>query len=61
MVLVCLGSGNRDPGRFPAPDVLDISRSDGATRTLTRSSAGLWRLALTEACHPSAAVLRPVR
>ena len=28
-VLVCLGSANRDPGRFPAPDVLDIGRSDG--------------------------------
>jgi cytochrome P450 len=28
-VLVCLGSANHDPGRFPAPDVLDISRSDG--------------------------------
>ena len=28
-VLVCLGSANRDPGRFPAPDVLDIGRDDG--------------------------------
>jgi cytochrome P450 len=28
-VLVCLGSANRDPGRFPAPDVLDIGRKDG--------------------------------
>ena len=28
-VLVCLGSANRDPGRFPEPDVLDISRGDG--------------------------------
>ncbi len=28
-VLVCLGSANRDPGHFPAPDVLDISRGDG--------------------------------
>jgi cytochrome P450 len=28
-VLVCLASANRDPGRFPAPDVLDISRNDG--------------------------------
>jgi len=29
-VLVCLGSANRDPGRFPAPDVLDIGRRDGS-------------------------------
>jgi cytochrome P450 len=29
-VLVCLGSANRDPGRFPEPDVLDIGRGDGA-------------------------------
>jgi cytochrome P450 len=29
-VLVCLGSANRDPGRFPAPDVLDIGRGDGS-------------------------------
>ena len=28
-VLVCLGSANRDPSRFPAPDVLDIGRRDG--------------------------------
>jgi cytochrome P450 len=28
-VLVCLASANRDPGRFPEPDVLDIGRSDG--------------------------------
>ncbi|HEX8810295.1 MAG TPA: cytochrome P450, partial [Xanthobacteraceae bacterium] len=28
-VLVCLGSANRDPGRFPAPDVLDLGRADG--------------------------------
>ena len=29
-VLVCLGSANRDPGRFPAPVVLDIGRHDGS-------------------------------
>jgi cytochrome P450/uncharacterized OsmC-like protein len=28
-VLVCLGSANRDPGRFAEPDVLDIGRGDG--------------------------------
>jgi cytochrome P450 len=28
-VLVCLGSANRDPGRFPEPDILDIGRGDG--------------------------------
>jgi cytochrome P450 len=28
-VLVCLGSANRDQGRFPASDVLDIGRRDG--------------------------------
>ena len=29
-VLVCLAAANRDPDRFPAPDVLDIGREDGA-------------------------------
>jgi cytochrome P450 len=29
-VLVCLGSANRDPGRFPVPDGLDIRRNDGS-------------------------------
>jgi cytochrome P450 len=28
-VLVCLGAANRDPGRFPAPDFLDVGRDDG--------------------------------
>jgi cytochrome P450 len=28
-VLVCLGAANRDPGRFPEPDVLDLGRDDG--------------------------------
>jgi cytochrome P450 len=28
-VLVCLASANRDPDRFPAPDLLDIGRGDG--------------------------------
>jgi cytochrome P450 len=28
-VLVCLGSANRDPGRFAAPDVMDLARRDG--------------------------------
>ena len=28
-VLVCLAAANRDPDRFPAPDLLDIGRSDG--------------------------------
>jgi cytochrome P450 len=28
-VLVCLGSANRDPGRFPSPETLDIGRRDG--------------------------------
>ncbi|MGB6456714.1 MAG: cytochrome P450 [Streptosporangiaceae bacterium] len=27
-VLICLGSANRDPARFPAPDVLDFARAD---------------------------------
>lgn len=29
-VLVCLAAANRDPGRFRTPDVLDVTRSDGA-------------------------------
>jgi cytochrome P450 len=29
-VLVCLGSANRDPGRFPEPDALDTGRGGGS-------------------------------
>ncbi|MGH3301357.1 MAG: cytochrome P450 family protein [Streptosporangiaceae bacterium] len=29
-VLVCLGSANRDPGRFAKPDVLDFDRAGGS-------------------------------
>jgi cytochrome P450 len=29
-VLVCLGSANRDPSRFPDPDLLDFDRADGS-------------------------------
>lgn len=29
-VLVCLGSANRDPARFPAPEVLDVGRAYGS-------------------------------
>ena len=29
-VLVCLGSANRDPVRFPAPDVLDLAHRNGS-------------------------------
>jgi cytochrome P450 len=29
-VLVCLSSANRDPGRFPAPDTLDIGRNNAS-------------------------------
>jgi len=28
-ILVCLGSANRDPSHFPAPDVLDFNRGHG--------------------------------
>ena len=28
-VLVCLASANRDPSRYPSPDILDIGRGDG--------------------------------
>jgi cytochrome P450 len=28
-VLICLAAANRDPGRYPDPDVLDIARGDG--------------------------------
>ncbi len=28
-VLVCLASANRDPGRFPEPDLLDLGRGNG--------------------------------
>jgi cytochrome P450 len=28
-VLVCLGAANRDPDRFPAPDILELGRGDG--------------------------------
>jgi cytochrome P450 len=29
-VLVCLGAANRDPSRFPVPEVLDVGRGDGS-------------------------------
>jgi cytochrome P450 len=28
-ILVCLAAANRDPGHFPDPEVLDVSRDDG--------------------------------
>ncbi len=29
-IIACIGAANRDPARFPAPDVLDLERRDGS-------------------------------